>query len=482
MSQSKPLLIPWLREQINSGQYPGVTWTNQERTEFCIPWKHALRQDSCSDDVLIFKAWAEVSNGRVQGDPSIWKRNFRSALRAKGFKMLLDNKNDAANPNKLFQWPDEAPTGGSQHPEHDLYQDPSPLQESDGLPCLNDLYHAAEETVYTAEGISTTFNQDILQKCLQGLNIEQTAGNQPFQCGTLDQGSPTEAIQGYELTVEQRQYPMEGAIGGHVLQGQQQYPVVMEDAVGGAVLPPQPVYPMDGPVGGAHEQQVVEQFTNELSRTMVGENFKTHFRVSVYYRGLKMLEQLVENEAGFRLVYRPELTQPLLDPDSGLNLVSLPSPPPVRDETQAKLTQDILALLGEGLEVGASGPIIYGLRKGGIKAFWSLDKFDKSRRPQAVSKFPEPLYQAKDFYGGLLKFMDSHRGECPPFSLFFCLGEKWPDPDNRPWEKKLVMVEVVLTALELLKSIAVEGGASSLQSVELQLSLQESLQEMMDLC
>ncbi|XP_055776893.1 interferon regulatory factor 3 isoform X2 [Salvelinus fontinalis] len=462
MSQSKPLLIPWLREQINSGKYPGVTWTNQERTQFCIPWKHALRQDSCSDDVLIFKAWAEVSNGRVQGDSSIWKRNFRSALRAKGFKMLLDNKNDAANPNKLFQWPDEASTGGSQHPEHDLYQDPSPLQES--RPCFNDLYPEAEETVHT-EGISTTFNQDILQECLRGLNIEQT-----------------EAIQVYELPIEERQYPMEGAIGEHDLLGQQQYPVVMEDASGGAALPPQPVYPMDGAVGGAHEQQMVEQFTNKLSRTMVGENLKTHFRVSVYYRGVKMLEQLVENEAGFRLVYRPELTQPLLDPDSGLNLVSLPSPPPVLDETQAKLTQEILSLLGEGLEVGASGSIIYGLRKGGIKAFWSLDKFDKTRRPQAVSKYPEPLYQAKDFYRGLLKFINNHGGECPPFSLFFCLGEKWPDPDNRPWEKKLVMVEVVLTALELLKLIAVEGGASSLQSVELQLSLQESLQEMMDLC
>lgn len=28
-----------------------------------------------------------------------------------------------------------------------------------------------------AEGISTTINQDLLQKCLQGLNIEQTGGN-----------------------------------------------------------------------------------------------------------------------------------------------------------------------------------------------------------------------------------------------------------------------------------------------------------------
>lgn len=55
MSHCKPLLIPWLREHINSNKYPGVQWTNQERTEFSIPWKHALRQDSSDTDILIFK-------------------------------------------------------------------------------------------------------------------------------------------------------------------------------------------------------------------------------------------------------------------------------------------------------------------------------------------------------------------------------------------------------------------------------------------
>lgn len=55
MSHSKPLLIPWLQAQVDSGRYPGVHWTNQERTEFCIPWKHALRQDSSNTDILIFK-------------------------------------------------------------------------------------------------------------------------------------------------------------------------------------------------------------------------------------------------------------------------------------------------------------------------------------------------------------------------------------------------------------------------------------------
>lgn len=42
----------------------------------------------------------------------------------------------------------------------------------------------------------------------------------------------------------------------------------------------------------------------------------------------------------------------------------------------------------------------------------------------------------------------------------------------------LFLPQVVLTSMELLKKMAVEGGASSLQSVELQVSLEE----MMELC
>ena len=54
------------------------------------------------------QAWAQASgHGRSQGDSAVWKRNFRSALRAKGFKLVSDSKNDNANPHKVFQWPDE---------------------------------------------------------------------------------------------------------------------------------------------------------------------------------------------------------------------------------------------------------------------------------------------------------------------------------------------------------------------------------------
>lgn len=42
---------------------------------------------------------------------------------------------------------------------------------------------------------------------------------------------------------------------------------------------------------------------------------------------------------------------------------------------------------------------------------------------------------------GLIEFMGKS-GESPSYSLYFFLGEKWPDPKMRPWEKKLIMIEV----------------------------------------
>ncbi|XP_076615523.1 interferon regulatory factor 3 [Chaetodon auriga] len=464
MSHSKPLLIPWLRAHVDSSRYPGVQWTNPERTEFSIPWKHALRQDSSDTDILIFKAWAEVSgNGRAQGDPSVWKRNFRSALRAKGFKLVSDNKNDSANPHKVFHWPDESGSGANSSAGSQDQDDPDmfehigpPTQESQVISCFDDCLYLPEEAVFSDSSV----NQDILQECLKGLNI----------------GPETEGTAAFEPPPEQQQLQNPVVIGGCALPGQQQYPVTFEGAVGEAGLPEQPALPMEGTVGGVCGGQLAEQFLHTMNKTRDGDNFKTQFRISVYYRGVKVSEQLVENEAGVRFVYSPELVGTALDPESGLSLVSLPSPGVMLDQTQVNLTQRILSKL-VGLDLRVSGHVVYGQRRGESKAFWSFSKFDRSRQPQEVSKLhPQPLYLFKDFLRGILDFIDGR--DCPPCSLFFCLGEKWPDPDNRPWEKKLVTVEVVLTSMELLKNMAVGGGASSLQSVELQMSLEE----MMEMC
>ncbi|KAA8581633.1 hypothetical protein FQN60_003214, partial [Etheostoma spectabile] len=423
MSHSKPLLIPWLRTKIDSERYPG--------------------------------AWAEVSgNGRAHGDPSVWKRNFRSALRAKGFKMVSDNKNDAANPHKVFRWPAESPSGatssaGSQDQDDpNLFEDyPLPTQEVSDCVFVG-TQEVKEDTVFS----ESSANHDLLQECLMGLNI----------------GPETEGTAGFEPPPEQQQLQNPVVIGGRALPGQQQYPVMFEGSVGEAGLPEQPAHPMEGAMGGANDGHLAEQFLHTMTQTSYGENFKTQFRILVYYRGVMVSEQEVQNEVGIRLVYRPELKGTALDHESGLTLVSLPSPGQMLDHTQANLTQRILDKLGDGLDVGVSGHVVYGQRLGEIKAFWSFSKFDSSRQPQEISKLePQPIYHFKDFVRGK---------NCPPCSLFFCLGEKWPDSDNRPWEKKLITVEVVLTSMELLKNMAVEGGASSLQSMELQMSLEEMME------
>lgn len=435
---------------------------NEDCTEFCIPWKHALRQDYSDTDLLIFKAWAEVSgNGQAQGEPAVWKRNFRSALRAKGFKMVVDNKNDAANPHKVFRWPAEAAVaranssaGSLDQDDRDFFEDLAlPVQETQASSCFEDNLCLREEDIFTAES-----NQDILQQCLRDLNIEPEK----------------EDTAGFKPPPEQQQLQNQVVIGGQALPGQQQYPVTSEVAVGEAGLPEQPAHPIEGAVGGACGGELAMDFLNAINNTNDGDHFKTFFRVSVFYRGMKVSEQLVKNEAGIRLVYRPELGEPTVDPGSGLSMVSLPSPGAMLDQTQARLTQRILDKLGGGLDVGVSGHVIFGQRRGEIRGFWSFSKFDSAGEPQEISKQPQPLYLFRDFVKGILDFMDGR--ECCPCSLFLCLGEKWPD--SRPWEKKLITVEVVLTSMEALKTMAVDGGASSLKSVELQMSLEE----MMEIC
>uniref|UniRef100_A0A673API3 Interferon regulatory factor 3 n=1 Tax=Sphaeramia orbicularis TaxID=375764 RepID=A0A673API3_9TELE len=418
MAQSRPLLIPWLRTKLDSGNYPGVNWTNPERTEFCIPWKHALRQDSTNTDVLIFKAWAEVTgNGRAQGDASVWKRNFRSALRAKGFKMIADNKNDAANPHKVFRWPDESRSGGEGYT----------------------IWSIVAQKWNVMLGMSTYrlsccygFMIIRYQLCFSSLCCSMSRNTQYpryFPRNSFSNFS-TEGMAGFEPPPEQQQLQNQVVIGGHVLRGQQQYPVPFEGAV------------------------------------------ETQFKVIVYYRGVKVSEQLVENESGVRIVYRG----PVLDQESGLSLISLPTPGDMHDKTQANLTHRILDRL-DGLDVGVSGHVVYGQRHGDSKVFWSMSKFDQSKQPQEVSKLqPQTLFLFREFIQGVLDFISGK--DSPPCSLFFCLGEKWPDPDNRPWVKKLITVEVVLTSMELLKNLAVANGASSLQSVDLQMSLEE----MMEMC
>lgn len=46
----------WLIAQIDSGKYAGLSWENEEKTVFRIPWKHAAKKDyRQTADAALFK-------------------------------------------------------------------------------------------------------------------------------------------------------------------------------------------------------------------------------------------------------------------------------------------------------------------------------------------------------------------------------------------------------------------------------------------
>ncbi|XP_066463307.1 interferon regulatory factor 3-like isoform X2 [Eleutherodactylus coqui] len=108
MGSKKPRIVPWLINQINSQEYPGLIWINEEHTQFRIPWKHGLRQDRSGDDVKIFEAWAIASHSydpkKDTPNPAVWKRNVRAALNRKNeIRVITDNSSDSNEPHKIYE-------------------------------------------------------------------------------------------------------------------------------------------------------------------------------------------------------------------------------------------------------------------------------------------------------------------------------------------------------------------------------------------
>ncbi|XP_074530555.1 interferon regulatory factor 2 isoform X2 [Halichoeres trimaculatus] len=76
---------PWLEEQINSCQIPGLKWVNKEKRIFQIPWMHAARHGwDLEKDAPLFMRWAihtgKYQPGNDRPDPKTWKANFRCAM------------------------------------------------------------------------------------------------------------------------------------------------------------------------------------------------------------------------------------------------------------------------------------------------------------------------------------------------------------------------------------------------------------------
>ncbi|XP_051898972.1 uncharacterized protein LOC127585504 isoform X1 [Pristis pectinata] len=186
MSSQKPLLCPWLINQIDSGQYPGLCWVNEEKKQFRIPWKHCLRQNISADDIKIFEAWATASGRYKPGtdvpNPPIWKRNFRSALaRKKHFRRVLDNRSDPLDPHLVYEIQStDFPEGNSPSSSTDQIQKEEEDEEDDSEEDMEEGHITSwRPSLSTISDTGTMKAEDkLLEGCISQDEIPGTSGLQ----------------------------------------------------------------------------------------------------------------------------------------------------------------------------------------------------------------------------------------------------------------------------------------------------------------
>ncbi|XP_061078284.1 interferon regulatory factor 7 isoform X1 [Conger conger] len=170
-ASTKPQFADWLIRQVNSGQYEGLNWVDNNK--FRVPWKHNSRKDVSDEDSKIFKAWAEAS-GKIKENPNDrakWKTNFRCALNCqKKFRMVEDQSKHPDYPHKVFQL-STSEYNYEEPPARDILMDSS-------CPLIEDLYNTdpvamqEEELLNDMDGLT--------------LNNQPQAGdhlwNDPYAC------------------------------------------------------------------------------------------------------------------------------------------------------------------------------------------------------------------------------------------------------------------------------------------------------------
>ncbi|XP_075695083.1 interferon regulatory factor 3-like isoform X2 [Rhinoderma darwinii] len=456
MSSQKPRIIPWLISQINSNLYPGLEWVNREHTQFRVPWKHGLRQDLSLDDFKIFEAWAIASGCydplTEKPDPARWKRNFRSALiRKEGIRMKLDHGSDSVNPHKIYEI--TIPAQGTIPVEH--------FNSATANPTSHPVSSDNQE-------VGTTMKN--LFEELELLNLYQDEEelylpHEDFR-GIMEEMNVNKALFAEQTVFNNVTLPPED-LGGAAAAA----PFLQEGAC--AVYSDIPPYA----AAGVQDEQVQfqpvqdkENFQHNILKHFSYNSLVTDFKVEIYYRGTLVQTTMVTNPHGFYITAEKQPVQ-----GDYLDRVYLPQPETVVSDTLlVEAVNLLLTKLREGTLVEVREGVICAKRFGQCRSYWSMTNTPKTKIPNMIDKAEySVLYSIQNFITELIDFVEQRRKESPEYSTWICIGEQWPD--DKPWKKKCIMVQVTPVAMRLLHDLSYSTGASSLHNSDINLEISDSL-------
>ncbi|XP_070195694.1 interferon regulatory factor 4-like isoform X2 [Littorina saxatilis] len=142
--QHRQRLKPWLIDQINSGQCLGVSWVDEQKGIFRIPWKHCGRSDWTEQDGHLYMAWAIHTGRFTEGgadkpDWPTWKTRLRCALN----KMKPDivclkeesTTDDVDDPYRVYQFVRKRGVGPASPPQQQYAHTPQSAYSEDSSTC-----------------------------------------------------------------------------------------------------------------------------------------------------------------------------------------------------------------------------------------------------------------------------------------------------------------------------------------------------------
>ncbi|KAL4617925.1 interferon regulatory factor 5-like isoform X3 [Arapaima gigas] len=454
-------LKPWLIAQVNSGKYPGLQWLGPEQRLFQIPWRHATRHmPAAEEENTIFKAWALETGKYQEGvddpDPAKWKANLRCALnKSREFKLKYDGtKETPMQPYKIYEVCEQLLAG-----------DAGEEEEEEDEPCL-----------YPSLITDNSMADPPSYPGLHTLKNEPPFVDSPMSNGYVPTHLPL--------------IPIPGHLNGGVAMANIPLPAMSLPEFSCHVSMPRDMRPAgfaSGAIAPGHADAAVPPIAPSAMQESQEAQVQpciydllssphmlplTDLDVKFQYRGRTAGSLTVSNPQGCRLYYghlEPTPEQVHLFGPVTLHQVLFPSAAEIPNEKQRFYTERLLDVMDRGLILEIQGQDIFAVRLCQCKVFWSGPGVPEQSPPNPMERERKiRVFSLNTFLNELILYQKGEAPAPPPFEIYFCFGEDWPD--KKPKEKKLIIVQVVPVVARILTEMFSGELSWSTDSIRLQIS------------